>query len=146
MSDDIVARLREKPDRICAEAADEIERLRASLPRAGDEALDRYRYAIDWVASDSWDHCSDCRSRLAWARALDGARLTADELAAIGQQYLKSERLTSEPPRTGAKLTPPQVRAILADPRASAEIAKDYPVAAATIRTIKTGRSWRKIT
>ncbi len=70
-----------------------IERLRRTPPErevATEEALDRYRYAIEWVAADSWDHCVDCRERLAWARQMDGKHLTADEIAAIGQKYLGS--------------------------------------------------------
>lgn len=59
--------------------------------RDGPTTLDRYRYAVDWLAADSWDGCSDCRSRLVWARQLDDKRLTADELANIGREYLRHE-------------------------------------------------------
>jgi Lar family restriction alleviation protein len=55
-----------------------------------EEALDRYRYAIAWVGADSWDHCDECRARLEWARSMDGRRLSDDEIAAVGKQYLGS--------------------------------------------------------
>ncbi len=54
-----------------------------------EEALNRYRYAITWVAADSWDHCGDCRARLEWALAMDpGERLTQDQIAAVGKTFL----------------------------------------------------------
>ena len=55
------------------------------------EALDRYRYAVEWVAADSWDHCSDCRARLAWARWSDGEAMDPNQTATIGQIFLAAE-------------------------------------------------------
>ncbi len=53
----------------------EVERLR--------EVVTAYRAATAWVASDSWDGCSDCIARLKAASAFDGMRdpMTPDQLA-----------------------------------------------------------------
>lgn len=63
-----------------------------------EEALSRYRYAIDWVASDSWDFCSECRDRIRWARQHDPIdRLSNDDMAAMAKKYFAE---------TGAVLSP----------------------------------------
>lgn len=66
----------------------EIARLRAAA-RQDAETLDRYRYAVSWVASDSWDWCPSCKDHLVWARSMDeGSYLSQDKLAAIGKGWV----------------------------------------------------------
>jgi len=98
-----LATLLQKPDMRIEADMTEIERLRAGwLDQAArdsteivrleqriealEAALNRYRYAVQWAAADSWDHCGDCRARLEWAKASD-RRLDANEMAAVGQQF-----------------------------------------------------------
>ncbi len=65
----------------------ELDRLTA-LVKEAETKLDRYRYATDWTAADSWDFCSDCRERLAWARMRDGERRDVNQIAEIGRAFL----------------------------------------------------------
>ena len=96
-----------------------------TLERAAvrDAAMARYRYAIDWVAADSWDHCSECRARLEWARSSDErSKLSSDELAEIGKTYLAAEpalKSQSSPPSSdvaGELLAALEVFALLTPP------------------------------
>lgn len=56
-------------------------------------ALLRYRYAVAWAAADAWDQKGETRKRFEWARANDErAALSDDEMAMIGQEYLRQSR------------------------------------------------------
>lgn len=82
------------PNTIRQAIADVIEEQRAEIGQLR-AAMDRYRYAISWTASDSWDLCQDCRARLEWALAMDpGERLTQDQIAAVGKAYLQQALVT----------------------------------------------------
>lgn len=60
----------------------ENERLTASL--------DRYRYVWHWWAADSYDSGGEFNARMNWARGEDVEdNLTNDQVARIGQQFLK---------------------------------------------------------
>jgi hypothetical protein len=71
------------------QAAARIRELKAECERLRG-ALDRYRYAATWVASDSWDFCSDCRDRIRWAAALDRDRaetMVPDRMSAMAKEF-----------------------------------------------------------
>jgi hypothetical protein len=54
------------------------------------EALNRYRYATEWAAAESWDNTEEVRARFEWARALDPCGiLSTGDLAHIGQDFLR---------------------------------------------------------
>lgn len=103
-----------KFDRAIRQAAPAlISRLEVAEARAtaAEAALDRYRYAIHWMAADSWDveHSGgEARARCEWARGEDrGSNLDNDQIAIIGQTFLATTG------RTRAALTanpkgPPQ--------------------------------------
>lgn len=63
--------------------------------------LSRYRYATQWTAGDSWDFCSDCRERIRWAHAHDPERLSVNEVAAIGGQFLSRHSGAPQPTTAG---------------------------------------------
>ena len=71
-------------------AADEIARLTAERDRLR-EAIDRYRYAYRWWQSDAYDAGGEMRARFNWAAGEDLTQnLTDNEIAMIGQQFLKT--------------------------------------------------------
>ncbi|WP_311268113.1 hypothetical protein, partial [Sphingobium sp. WCS2017Hpa-17] len=88
-------------------AANLIERL-ARLRLASDTigngggeaiALEAYRAAVRWVASDSWDGCSDCIKILQMARSLDDFEWTPDHHAqALKRLYERSGSAPVHPP------------------------------------------------
>lgn len=59
---------------------------------AAEAALDRYRYAIHWMAADAWDaerSGGEARARCEWARGEDrGSNLDNNHIAIIGQAFL----------------------------------------------------------
>lgn len=89
-------------DRECPVHGERAEAIAAWNPRpkqegeAAEVALDRYRYAVEWSAADSWDGCPECRARLEWARSLDDKRLSVNEVAAIGKSFLQTFGMKQE--------------------------------------------------
>jgi len=55
--------------------------LGTAQPNSDGLALEAYRAAISWVASDSWDGCSDCIEMLKRARSVDDFHWSPDDLA-----------------------------------------------------------------
>ena len=75
-------------------------------------ALDRYRYAHQFAAADSWNGGSDMRMRLEWAHSSDeGRHLTNNQIAAIGKLYGEKEAAAS--PGAQQTVTPGQIKSRL---------------------------------
>ena len=69
-----------------------------SVREALEETVARYRYAIDWIAADSWDSCSEGQDRLAWARQHDLGQLSPAEMSDLAAKYL-ADRAELKPKR-----------------------------------------------
>lgn len=67
-----------------------------SLLRAGGWELQRYRYAVEFAAAESWDMTPETVHRLKWAKGLDGMELSADETATIASEFHAAPPLPQE--------------------------------------------------